>query len=160
MRIVVVRHGEAESKRGWTGPDDQRPLLPRGHRQAHRLDKVVGGDPPTRIISSPAIRCVQTVQPLADRHGVAVELDEALSTDAGKAAADLCRQLVSNDGAGEDDIIVLCTHREVLVDLLPRLSKDSGRKLGDRPPGAKGGAWVLRWDAGRLAKIAYRGPGA
>lgn len=167
MRMVVVRHGEAEPKKGWTGPDDQRPLVPRGHRQADRLEKVIGGLPPSRIISSPAVRCVQTVRPLADRYGLPVELDEALSTDAGKAAADLCRQLASSRAAGnaapdghDDDSVVLCTHREVLVDLLPRLSEQARVKLRRRPPGSKGGAWVLRWESGRLQKIDYRPPGA
>ncbi|HET6963492.1 MAG TPA: phosphoglycerate mutase family protein [Acidimicrobiales bacterium] len=164
MRMVVVRHGEAEPKKGWTGPDDQRPLVARGQRQADRLGKVIGGLPPTRIISSPAVRCVQTVQPLADRYGLPVEVDESLSTEAGKAAADLCRQLASSDGSaardGQEDNIVLCTHREVLVDLLPRLSEQAKVKLRGRPPGAKGGAWVIRWDSGHLQKIDYRPPGA
>lgn len=158
MRIVVVRHGQAEPKKGWTGRDDDRPLVGRGRRQADLLDKVVGGDRPSRVISSPALRCVQTVQPLADRHGVAVEVDDALGTDAGQAATDLCHQLISSGTA--DDNILLCTHREVLVDLMPRLSKDFRRKLGHRPPGAKGGAWLLRFEGGRLLKVDYRPPGA
>ncbi len=158
MLIVVVRHGQAEPKKGWTGPDDDRPLVPRGHRQADLLDKVIDGDPPSRIVSSPALRCVQTVQPLADRHGVAVEVDAGLATDAGRDAVDLCYRLATVDGP--DDNIVLCTHREVLVDLLPRLSKDFGRELGHRPPGAKGGAWLLRFEGEQLLKVDYRPPGA
>lgn len=158
MRIVVVRHGQAEPKKGWSGPDDGRPLIRRGHRQADRLDKVIGGGRPARVISSPARRCVQTVAPLADRYGLTVEIDAALATDGGKAALELCHRLAAS--GHDDDDVVLCTHREVLEVLLPRLARDSGRKLGHRPPGAKGGAWLLRFHAGRLQKVDYRSPGA
>ena len=86
MRIIVVRHGHAEAKKGWRGPDGDRPLVARGRRQADRLGKVIGGGKPTRVISSPALRCVQTAQPFAEKHNLPVELSGHLSRDAGQAA--------------------------------------------------------------------------
>jgi broad specificity phosphatase PhoE len=157
MRIVVVRHGQAAPKKGWSGVDADRPLVARGRRQAAGLDQTVGPPPPARVISSPALRCRQTVQPLADSRGVKVEVAESLSIGVADAALQLCRELVA--GQQQDDTVVLCTHREVLVDLLPALSVELGRKLGHRPPGAKGGAWILRVRAGRLEKVDYRPPG-
>jgi broad specificity phosphatase PhoE len=162
MRIVVVRHGQAEPKKGWAGTDEDRPLVARGRRQAGRLGQVVGRRPPDRVISSPALRCRQTVQPLADQRGVEVEVDEALARGAGPAAAELCRELLAKQP--DDSTVVLCTHREVLVDLLPRLAAELGPKLGPnlghRPPGAKGGAWILRLRGGKLEKVDYRPPAA
>ncbi len=158
MRIVVVRHGVAQPKKGWKGSDDDRPLVGRGFRQAERLGPVVGRRSPTRILTSPALRCWQTVQPLADRHGVPVEPTNAFSIGAAAQAAALCRKLAA---AGPPDAnVVLCTHREVLDDLLPQLAEEGGRKLPGRPPGAKGGAWVLHFEEGRLVKVGYRPPAA
>jgi 8-oxo-(d)GTP phosphatase len=156
MRIIVVRHGQAEPKKRWAGPDAERPLTARGRAQADRLGKVIGPKRPCKIISSPAVRCVQTVKRYADERGLSVELSPSLSPDAGPDALALCRYLASS--APADSTVVLCTHREVLVGLLPRLSRDLNRRLAHRPPGAKGGAWVLRFRAGKLAKADYRPP--
>jgi phosphohistidine phosphatase SixA len=157
VRIVLVRHGQAQAKIGWDGPDADRALVARGRRQAHHLGKVIGAArTPIRVISSPALRCVQTVEPYADRLSLAVELSDQLSTSAGPSALALCRQLWSS--GTDDSTVVLCTHREVLVEVLPELSKQFGRKLTHRLPGAKGGAWILRFRARKLTKIDYRPP--
>jgi broad specificity phosphatase PhoE len=158
MRIIVVRHGLAEAKKGWQGPDSERPLVARGRRQADRLGKVVGADRPDRVISSPARRCVQTVQPLAEKRKLVVELSPSLAIDAGRAAIELCENLLSTQPTGAT--VVLCTHREVLRDLLPQLSKLFGGSLNHRPPGAKGGAWILRFRNTKLQKVEYRPPAA
>lgn len=158
MRIIVVRHGQAEAKKGRKAGDADRPLVARGRRQADRLGKLIGGGKPMRVISSPALRCVQTVQPFANRRNLSIELSEQLSRDAGLAAADLCHHLLSSES--DDSTVVLCTHREVLLELLPQLSKEFGHKLGHRPPGAKGGSWILRFRAGKIDKVDYRPPAA
>jgi phosphohistidine phosphatase SixA len=158
MRIVVVRHGHAEPKRGWAGLDVDRPLVARGRRQAERLGSLIGAEQPARVISSPARRCVATVQPVADKAGLTVQLSDQLSSSAGQAAAELCEALVVSEPA--DSVVVLCTHREVLVQLLPWLSKQFGRNLGHRLPGAKGAAWFLCFRGPDLLTVEYRAPGA
>jgi 8-oxo-(d)GTP phosphatase len=156
VRIVVVRHGQAVSKKDWAGKDGARPLVGHGRQQAERLDKVIGSVWPSRVISSPALRCVQTVQPFAADRGLDVELSKRLSPTAGPSALGLCRRLAASEPS--DSTIVLCTHREVLVELLPTLAKEFDRRLGHRPPGAKGGVWVLRFRNRRLAQVDYRPP--
>lgn len=156
MQIVVVRHAQAEPKKTWTGPDDERPLLPRGKRQARRLGKVIGGHRPARVVSSPAARCRLTVEPYALESGVNIELSPALARDAASASIELIKQLVADDSSP----VVLCTHREVLNELLPQLAKDAHYKLRHRLPGAKGGAWVLHFHSGQLEKVDYRPPAA
>ncbi len=158
MRIVVVRHAIAEPKKGWTGVDAERPLVARGRRQAARLGRIVGPIPPDRILSSPAVRCRQTAEPLAAQLGREVRVADALATDAGKAATELCHELLDEGRSGST--VMLCTHREVIEVLLPQLAKEYGHKLAHRPPGAKGGAWTLRFGAGRLQKVDYRPPTA
>lgn len=159
MRIVVVRHGIAAPKKGWTGVDAARPLIARGRRQAARLRKIVPPPAPDRIISSPALRCRQTVEPLAARLGVPVEISEALTTDAGKAAVEMCRDLLDAGPGGST--VLLCTHRETMEVLLPELAREvGGRRFQPKRVGAKGGAWVLRFRDGELRQAGYRGPAA
>jgi broad specificity phosphatase PhoE len=61
----LVRHAPAGDKRAWTGPDLMRPLSGAGHREAHGLLVQLRPCPIARIVSSPTVRCVETVEPLA-----------------------------------------------------------------------------------------------
>ncbi|HWE55423.1 MAG TPA: phosphoglycerate mutase family protein [Acidimicrobiales bacterium] len=157
MRIVLARHGHAEPKKGWVGADGDRPLVARGQRQAQTLLKVVGRPRPTLIVSSPAARCRQSVEPMGRELGLTPTLSPSLATDAGLSAVQLIHDLAGGSGPST---VVLCTHREVLTVVLPHLASDSGRKLGHRLPGAKGGVWVLDYRGGRLRSIEYRPPAA
>lgn len=156
MRILLVRHGHAEPKKTWSGDDADRPLVARGRRQAKRLGKLVGGSAPDLIISSPALRCRQTVDVLAADTGLPVVLSPALARDRGKEALDLFAELTASGSAKMT--VVLCSHREVMVEALPVLARQSGRKLGHRLPGAKGGLWVLDFNGTKLRRVAYRAP--
>jgi len=63
--LVVVRHADAGDKQSWEGPDALRPLSPAGHRQAEGLVIRMEDYPVERILCSPTVRCLQTVEPLA-----------------------------------------------------------------------------------------------
>ncbi len=156
MRIAVVRHGQAVPKKSWTGTDAERPLTGRGRRQAEDLVELLGARP-ARIITSPALRCRQTLEPVGLRCGHDLEVHRSLARSAGSLAAGLIRDLVA--AASGDQTIVVCTHREVIVEALPLLAEESGTiSLGHRLPGAKGGVWFLDYDAGRLQHVQYRAP--
>ena len=60
------------------------------------------------VVSSPAVRCVQTVEPLAAALGLEVELDDRLAEGGGSSA----RVLLEEDG------VVACTHGDVIFELL------------------------------------------
>jgi broad specificity phosphatase PhoE len=79
--LLFIPHAEALPRSGWDGDHDERPLHPRGLRQAARLADAIG--PVDGVYSSPARRCVQTVEPLAGLSAVPVvpleELREATS---------------------------------------------------------------------------------
>ena len=76
--VYLVRHGDAGSKAEWDGPDLARPLSETGRRQAAGLVARLRRYPVHRILSSPADRCRQTVQPLASRLRLAVEVTDLL----------------------------------------------------------------------------------
>ena len=76
--VFLVRHAKAGDRSTWQGDDDGRPLTKAGRRQARALVDVFAGRPINRIVSSPAVRCVDTVEPLAEARGLAVEVRNEL----------------------------------------------------------------------------------
>lgn len=158
MRLIVVRHGIATAKRRWDGPDADRPLTTQGGRQAKAVAARLARCNPAEIFSSPSLRCRQTLEPLAARTKRPVRNHKALGVDAGPRALELIHQLLST--RAPSSTIVVCTHREVLVDTLPDLAAEFGGTLNHRPPGAKGSYWTLRFRGDRLVNIKYSRPGS
>src|SRR5688500_7339105 len=81
-QVYVVRHAKAGSRDRWEGDDIERPLSKNGRAQAEalcrRLRKVVT---PT-LVSSPYLRCIQTLEPLAEALDTKVVTDERLTEGA------------------------------------------------------------------------------
>lgn len=152
MTIYVVRHAKAGSRSRWEGPDDQRPLSKSGRRQADALADGLAAAEPSRIISSPYVRCRQTVDPLAARLRLPVELSDALAEG---ALLDDTRALLSKVG---DETTVLSTHGDVIGWLLDDLAR-SGVVLDDDRL-EKGSTWILELEAGVVATAGYRPPPA
>jgi 8-oxo-(d)GTP phosphatase len=102
--VIVVRHAWAGDRACWFGSDRDRPLDARGRRQAERLVQTLGGFELARVLSSPYIRCVQTVEQLASDRGLTVELWEELGEERQvPEGVDLVRSL-----AGEP--VAACVH--------------------------------------------------
>jgi probable phosphomutase (TIGR03848 family) len=74
--VLLVRHGRTPMTgrvlSGWT-PDLH--LDDRGREQASALAERLAGLSIAAIVSSPLERCVETITPLAERHGLNVEID-------------------------------------------------------------------------------------
>jgi 8-oxo-(d)GTP phosphatase len=135
VAVLLVRHAVAEDRHRWAGDDDGRPLTGRGRAQAEALVGQLRALAPTDVASSPSLRCVDTVAPLAAAAGLAVRPAEALAEGNGGAAADLVRSLLAAPGTA-----VLCTHGDVVPEVLDALGVGSGGRC------QKGSTWVL--DAG------------
>lgn len=76
--ILLVRHGSAGDSAAWKGDDHERPLDARGRRQAKGLVDELARFDPTVVVSSPYLRCLQTVEPLARSLGAAVDVRSEL----------------------------------------------------------------------------------
>src|ERR1039458_5974865 len=63
--MLLIRHGHAGTKEGWAGDDRLRPLDSRGRCQAEHLASIAVAFEPTGLISSPYVRCQQTMEPIA-----------------------------------------------------------------------------------------------
>jgi phosphohistidine phosphatase len=75
MDLVLWRH--AEAREGDDGlPDLDRPLTPKGERQAQRVAQWLNRQLPesTRVLASPAMRTRQTAEALGRKHKVVDEL--------------------------------------------------------------------------------------
>jgi 8-oxo-(d)GTP phosphatase len=112
VSVVLVRHASAGSRKRWAGDDHLRPLDERGRRQAAALVDLLADHPIALILSSPSVRCVQTVGPLARQRGLRVDVRRELGE--GSTAADVL-SLLDDVGGAE---VVLCTHGDVILELL------------------------------------------
>jgi phosphohistidine phosphatase SixA/8-oxo-dGTP pyrophosphatase MutT (NUDIX family) len=146
--VYVVRHGKAGSRAGWEGPDEERPLTRRGRRQAHRLVERFQGLDVDRILSSPFVRCVQTVAPLGEARGLEVETIPELAerTDLDDAIALL--------GSLEPRPTVICGHGTEIQGIVKRLEASGATVEGGRGI-AKGSVWVLEREDGRFVSARY-----
>jgi len=141
--LVLVRHAHAGSKGQWPGDDGRRPLSSEGRAQAARLAEAAASLQPSRIVTSPLLRCIETVQPLAERMHVRLEEEPALAPDAASEAASLVGELLVRRSAcppGQTPWVI-CTHGEILGVILPAIAHD--HPLPHRPPGAKGSVWLV-----------------
>lgn len=79
--ILLVRHASAGDRDEWEGDDRLRPLDERGRRQADELVELLEQYEVTRLLSSPSLRCVQTVEPFAEARGLGIEIRDELSEE-------------------------------------------------------------------------------
>jgi len=155
--LILLRHASAGRKAEWPGDDGSRPLDERGVADAQTLAGLMACFAPVaRVISSPAVRCIETVRPYAAGFGGTVETEDCLAPYGPSAAcssrtdlADVLRRLLS--GLVADRLpVVLCLHRENLPDVLAEACSALGvpGAVPADPSLPKGGFWVAHAAAG------------
>ena len=136
--LYVIRHADAGSRRAWEDDDDLRPLSKKGRRQADGIARALADAGVTRLVASPSTRCLETLAPLGEAVGLPVETDarlrEGSDGPAALALADEMREL--------GDVAVLCSHGDVIPDLLSEL-RGLGTSFHDDLTWPKGSTWVL-----------------
>jgi 8-oxo-dGTP diphosphatase len=120
--LVLVRHARALPRSQWADPDDQlRPLDRRGALRARAIVPLLAAYGVRRLVSSPPVRCADTLRPYAAWLGGSIRLKEGLSEegyaqDATPAIRHLRRLLERGRPAA------LCSHGPVLPALLDELA--------------------------------------
>jgi 8-oxo-dGTP pyrophosphatase MutT (NUDIX family)/phosphohistidine phosphatase SixA len=109
--LVVLRHGQARSRKAWRKDDRRRPLLVSGLAQARATAPILDAFGVSRIVTSTSTRCTETVAPYAEHSGWPVIGTDGLSEEDATPRAVL-RIVDDLLQSGED--AVLCTHRPVL----------------------------------------------
>ena len=125
--LMLVRHAWAGDREAWPHDDALRPLDARGRAQAEALIGSLAPLRPVRLLTSPYLRCVQTLAPLSDALGLPLELSDALAEGSGGAVLSVVPGLAPGT--------VLCTHGDI-VELL----------AGPGSPKKKGSVWLLDAD--------------
>ena len=74
LDVILIRHAEPEAVGAPGVSDDDRPLTDAGRAAAEELAAEFDGYGLTAIYSSPYLRAVQTINPLAQRRGLEVQL--------------------------------------------------------------------------------------
>jgi 8-oxo-(d)GTP phosphatase len=136
MPLLVVRHAQAGHRSTYVGDDRVRPLTARGRARAVALVPVLSQHHPQRILSSPFVRCWESVQPLAEALGLGVESVAELGEGHGPDAVRLLSTM-----AGES--AVLCTHGDVAGELLTFLYPEP-TPARSRLRLQKGDVWVVQ----------------
>ena len=115
--ILIARHAKAKPRSNWAAAEDDRPLAATGKRQALASSRLFAAWAPSRIISSPWLRCVQTVTPYSVDYGVSVKEKKSLSeAGAQRHPARTARTVASL--FDKDSSSLLCTHRPVLPQVM------------------------------------------
>ncbi len=140
--LVVVRHGKAVPRDDFVGDDLDRPLTDLGREQALGLRGVLAAYGVRHVVSSPALRCTQTVEPYADTLGTFLEVDERLGeeTTSGQVGRSVDALLERRKPT------VVCTHRPTLPLLWAALGIDGPRM-------APGAALVVHHRKGRVVAV-------
>jgi 8-oxo-(d)GTP phosphatase len=148
--LYLVRHGKAGDRSAWTEDDVLRPLSAKGRAQAEALIGTFARFPVDAVHTSPYVRCVQTVRPLALARSLPLHEDELLRE--GSATRDVLELLRSLGGA-----VVLCSHGDVIPSVVEVLGQ-RGVDLVDTPSWKKGSTWVLERDGGLFTRARYLPP--
>jgi 8-oxo-dGTP diphosphatase len=146
--LFVVRHARAGRRDEWDGADEDRPLSKAGRRQAKRLASQLEHAPITRIVSSPYVRCVESVAPLAERLRRTVYEAEALAEE---TPAQDVRELLDKCVR---ETSVLCTHGDVIEIILDEV-RARGVKLKKPVRYEKGSTWEFAVDNGNIVRAKY-----
>ena len=149
MTAYLVRHAKAGDRDDWKEDDRLRPLTKSGWRQADGLAESLKKEPIDTILSSPYVRCMQTVEPLAQQRKLPIEPRPDL--EEGSGGQSVIRLIQQFKGRN----VVLCTHGDVVEELVEGLIAH-GLVQRARANLEKGSTWVLEERNGRITRAEYR----
>lgn len=161
--VIVFRHLSAGRKRSWNGHDLLRPLDESGRADALALPRILAAFGTPRAISSAAARCTESLLPYT------VDLDADLSTERAFTVRIPEDGAVWYDRAGARQALVrildegrptvVCTHGELVADLMSAALTRLGAPLSQQLTLGKGMFWVIHVssDGGGLAGVERHG---
>lgn len=142
--IHLIRHAKAKNRLTWEEPDHLRPLTKRGRREADAIAARLGEEQLVRLVSSPFIRCLQTLEPLAVVLDLPIETTDLLAEGAdGAGATDLLLSLA------ESRPVACCTHGDVLFEVVDAVAR-AGVLLEGPRDAPVASAWVLDFEDGQF----------
>lgn len=153
MSIYLVRHGHAGTRAKWKGDDDLRPLSKKGADEAEHIVKLLADRPIGRMYSSPSLRCVQTIEPLAER--LSLEIKTRAVLEDGADPNEAIEFLL--DRAKHDP--VMCSHGDLIPKIMRRLIA-AGMRTHEANLSQKGSVWEIEIEKGKAVRATYHAPGS
>ncbi len=137
MDLILWRHAEAGDHLADPAADLERPLSPKGERQARRVADWLNQFLPdsARVLTSPALRCQQTVAPLGRR----VKKTPALGPD-----GDVESLLAATRWPDSREAVLVVGHQPTLGRVAAYLMAGETARFGDPWTIKKGSVWWLR----------------
>lgn len=111
--LIVVRHAKAKPRSSWSRAEGDRPLAATGRRQAVAVSRLLQAWNPERVVSSPWVRCVQTVSPFVTQRSAKLKLVDALTERDAARKPGRARSAVERV-FDKRRPVAICTHRPVL----------------------------------------------
>jgi broad specificity phosphatase PhoE len=153
VTLYLVRHAHAGTRGRFEGPDIDRPLSDKGHRQAEALAAQLRDAAVDRVLSSRAVRCQETVEPVARQRGLEVEVHPALTEGTSAPATTTLLWQLAADGVDA----VLSSHGDVIPVALAALHID-GVAVDDHWALPKATYYVLDVDGGLITEARFVDP--
>lgn len=148
--VYLIRHAHA-GQRDFDGRDIYRPLSKRGRSEAKRVAEALRSVELATVLSSPATRCVQTVESLAKRNSIDVTEVDELWEDA--LATDMLTVLEDLPAKGN---AVVCSHGNLIPEVIELIANRDGIKVKGRGC-EKGSVWELHRKSGKWVSARYAG---
>ena len=149
MNIFLIRHTKAGHR--LSGYQDRyRPLSDEGKTQASNIDRFFLDKDVSEILSSPAVRCQQTVEPLGARLSLPVVESDILWEDS------LPSEILELINASSTTSTVLCSHGN-LIPVVISMLRDSGVTTTGRG-GSKGSIWWIQGEPNAWTTATYHSP--
>jgi 8-oxo-dGTP diphosphatase len=149
--LHLIRHAAAGDRSSWQSDDRDRPLTAKGLAQSKALVEQLRDRQIEAIYSSPYVRCLQTVTPLAEVLGLDIEVEEVLAEgEVGKKARELIKSLTGQNA-------VISTHGDVIPALLDWMTR-RGMSLKSAFDCKKGSVWEVDVRGGEFHKALYVPP--
>ena len=139
--LIMLRHGKALAREEWLGGDEDRPLDQRGSLQAKRMISIYQAFNIEKVITSDAIRCYDTVEPLTKALDLKLKVEKVISEQSWKKDKELAIEFAKEIIKDERTILV-CSHNPVVPRMLEKLTK----KIDFDYPDNKlqpGEAWII-----------------
>lgn len=134
--LILLRHAKALKRDLWDGDDGDRPLEHVGQLQAAKIPAIYQPYAIEKIYSSDAIRCIQTIEPMASEYAIkpifSSEISEFGFEKDSEKSLDYALSVMLNGAPA-----VMCSHNPVLPKLVKKLigKKNFKRLSAELKPG-------------------------
>lgn len=172
LTVDLISHMDAGDRKKWKDDQNVRPLSELGCRQAAAIVDTLVAEPVDGLYAGRALRCRQTLEPLAERLGMEVttlpELSEDVAwrvpdgwtsdlTEAAYAAGSVASAMAKLEALHPGGRVVACSHGHVIPAYVAYLAASRGLRVSEIV--RRGYWWRLTFDAGDVSVDLREVPG-